>query len=419
MSNALKTLFTNCANAIRETLPDVGKMSPNSFPDRIREVAQAGGGSSDLVKYVTFMSWDGLIEYGKKPTISGDDCLNPISIGLFETPTKESTNTENFAFSGWSLTSGGSANSSTLKNITEDVIVYASFTASVRYYTVNFYDGNTLKKTIEVTYGSDASKLYVPEKDGYLFIGWTVDVSNVTSDISTVAIWEEDSDVITDSWETINANCYSNNHSRYTVGKTKTDTITYNGTTWEVEYLIIGKNHDDLADGSGKARLTWRLNSFYPSGTINYNGNSSAGNGYTTTNVCNALNGGWIYTSLSAELRSVIKEVTKYCDTGYSGKQLTTKNLKAWWFSTEELGLTISSGKYVAGQGEVYEYFTDNTSRKMCTHNTTTAKEYLTRTAMIQNSNKMFFVVSSDGSNTGDYGNSISGSGYITFGFCI
>ena len=57
MANALKTLFTDIATAIRETLVDVGKMSPNSFPDRIREVAQAGG-SSDLVKYVTFMSWD-------------------------------------------------------------------------------------------------------------------------------------------------------------------------------------------------------------------------------------------------------------------------------------------------------------------------------------------------------------------------
>lgn len=47
-NNILKTLFVDCADAIRETLPDIGKISPNAFPDNIRAVAKAGGGGSDI-----------------------------------------------------------------------------------------------------------------------------------------------------------------------------------------------------------------------------------------------------------------------------------------------------------------------------------------------------------------------------------
>lgn len=59
MANALKTLFTDIATAIRETLPDEPSMSPYNYPDKIRKVASTGGGTRTFVYkqgYVTATS---------------------------------------------------------------------------------------------------------------------------------------------------------------------------------------------------------------------------------------------------------------------------------------------------------------------------------------------------------------------------
>jgi hypothetical protein len=192
MANVLieESTLTAIGEAIRAKTGKTDLILPSDMATEIAEIT-GGGGSSDLVKYVTFM--DGATELFKMPVLAGDDCKDPVSHGDIDTPTKESTNTINYAHSGWSLTNGGSADSSALKNVTEDRIVYASFAESVRYYTVRFYDDDsiTLLKTVETTYNSDVSS-YVPIKEGYIFKGWSVDVTNVTSDISTFAIWEVD-----------------------------------------------------------------------------------------------------------------------------------------------------------------------------------------------------------------------------------
>ncbi len=185
--------------------------------------ANSGGGSSDLVKYVTFMSCDGSTELFKMPVLSGDDCKDPIVHGDIDTPTKESTNTENFTYSGWSLTSGGSADSSALKNVTEDRVVYASFTASVRYYTASFYDGDTLMKEESVAYGSQAAP---PDtfKDGYEFVAWTPSDLTITEDTSFYGEWQVDQgwliametpSVIPSPSESNNENVYTYRHMGY------------------------------------------------------------------------------------------------------------------------------------------------------------------------------------------------------------
>ena len=146
VDNALKTLFTDCANAIRETLPDVGMMSPNSFPDKIREVAQAGGGSggdtSDLVKWVTFMSYDGNEELYKMPVLNGDTCKDPIPYRKIKYPPRYEDETNQYMHRCWVNTKGTftTEDDSILKNITEDKTVYGLMTA--------------IPKSIELTYDS-------------------------------------------------------------------------------------------------------------------------------------------------------------------------------------------------------------------------------------------------------------------------
>ena len=147
-----------------------------------------------LVKYVTFMNHDGTETLYKKPVVAGDDCVDPVDRGLIEEPTKESTNELNFLYNGWSAEPNGVPDDFILSNITSDKIVYATFTDTIRWYVVNFFDSedDTTPTRREVTYGSDATNIYIPQKDGYIFTGWNPSVDNVTSGMITIATWEED-----------------------------------------------------------------------------------------------------------------------------------------------------------------------------------------------------------------------------------
>ena len=350
VDNALKTLFTNCADAIRETLPDVGKMSPNSFPDKIREVAQAGGGSggdtSDLVKWVTFRSGDGndTLLY-KMPVLSGDDCKDPITHGDIETPTKESTNTQNFTYSGWALTSGESANTSALKNVTEDRVVYASYTASVRYYTVNFYDETELLKTVQVTYGADASGLHTPYKDGYLFAEWLPSVSNVTEDIDTYAQYEIDDK---DTWEGITRNIANDTYKdKYPIGYTKELSVPLaSGSTGIVTMELVAYDHDDLADGSGKAKTTWLAKEVQ-----GYSGSACINTNYTTkqtweTCLLRSNLRTKVLPTFPEALQNAIKPVTKKSRVHQTTTTTCTDTI--WIPSMKEVGVTTNDSSWGA-----------------------------------------------------------------------
>ena len=86
-----------------------------------------GGSASADLHYVTFMSYDGLTEYGKKAVADGDDCADPIARGIFDTPTRESDAQYDYTFGGWATEANGEANVDALKAVTEDRVVYAVF----------------------------------------------------------------------------------------------------------------------------------------------------------------------------------------------------------------------------------------------------------------------------------------------------
>ena len=149
---------------------------------------KTSGGSSADVRYVTFMSYDGLIEYGKKAVAVGDDCADPIARGVFATPTRESNVQYNYTFYGWATTPNGGADANALKAVTEDKTVYANFTQTVRYYTITYCDTDgSVLKTESLAYGSVPE--YEPEKSGYAFVGWSPEVSSVTKDTNYTAKW--------------------------------------------------------------------------------------------------------------------------------------------------------------------------------------------------------------------------------------
>lgn len=303
----------------------------------IAEKGSGSSGSSEYIKYVTFIGGE---EDFCMPVITGDTCRDPVSYGYMSTPTKEETDAETYAHSGWSDTDGGSASDSALTNVTEDKTVYAAFNSSPRYYTITYYDTDGIKvlKTISLAYGSTPEE-YIPDKDGYGFGGWQPEVATVTGDASYYAQWVEVLTFANASWEKINELAESGESANYfSIGDKKTITHTSNGTTYTTEIEIVGFDVDYLADDTGKAGITIAtynaVHAMTPTtsavNTVTWKSSTQCRR-YTDT----------IYDGLPSELQAVIKEVKKtsvYIDSTYGRSSVDTTD-KIFLLGMEEVGL--------------------------------------------------------------------------------
>ena len=263
MANALGTLFSDIANAIRGKTGDTGTMKPAEFPAAITgiSVGSGGGESSDLVKYVTFMNGDTVLY--RMPVLIGDECKDPQVRGDILTPTKESTPQYSYTYYGWGASDGGSADSNILKNITEDKTVYAIYSSATRYYTITFYDadGTTVLKTTSVAYGRTPS--YTPAKEGFDFLEWTPAITTVTGEASYTAVWEERTvfaygQEITNTWDEIFYYTERGLHTvKYLPGSYKYIEFDDGG---RARFDVAATDTDDKADGTGKAPISWIIN---------------------------------------------------------------------------------------------------------------------------------------------------------------
>lgn len=94
----------------------------------------------------TLLYTDRLIGSGNNSTYGGS------------TPSKGSTAQYTYSFAGWATTPGGSADANAQLNVTGNRNLYAAYTATVRKYTVYFYNGSTLLQTVtDVPYGGSAT----------------------------------------------------------------------------------------------------------------------------------------------------------------------------------------------------------------------------------------------------------------------
>ncbi|MDE5759221.1 MAG: InlB B-repeat-containing protein [Allobaculum sp.] len=182
------------------TAPNVSAADGRSFSSWDKTITAVTGDVTYTARYqrrVRFYNGSTLlttqyVDYGKNITYSGS------------TPTKASTTTLTYSFSGWASSSSGTASSTILNNITADKDVYAIFTSSTRYYAVKFYNGSTLLQTVNVTYNSNASYTgSTPTKSStaqysYSFSGWASSstgsvsstiLNNITADKSVYAIF--------------------------------------------------------------------------------------------------------------------------------------------------------------------------------------------------------------------------------------
>ena len=99
------------------------------------------------------------------------------------TPTKAATATTVYTFTGWTPE---------VATITEDVTFDAVFAESARTYTVTFQNwDHSLLDEQQVAYGAAATAPAEPTKQGYTFIGWDREFSNILADMTVTAVFEQ------------------------------------------------------------------------------------------------------------------------------------------------------------------------------------------------------------------------------------
>ena len=133
--------------------------------------------------------------------------------------------------------------------------------------------------------------------------------------------------------------------------------IDINGTNYRID--IIGKNHDDLADGTGKAPLTFQLHDCY--GTV-FRMNP------TITNV-----GGWrdcemrtrampaLKALMPAEVQAGIRPVNKLTSAGNQSSSIVTTSDELFLPSEVEVFGSITNS--FSGEGTQYEYYQAGNSK--------------------------------------------------------
>jgi len=119
---------------------------------------------------VTFKDWDGTVL--KTQTVEeGSSATAP------DNPTRDG-----YVFTGWDID---------FSNVTSNLTVTAQY-AETQYFTVTFKDWNGTVLGIQtVEIGKSATAPSNPTREGYTFIGWDTDFSNVTRDLTVTAQYEE------------------------------------------------------------------------------------------------------------------------------------------------------------------------------------------------------------------------------------
>lgn len=211
-----------------------------------------------ITSYVYYYTYDGLTLLHTEAITDGADAT------YTGQPSRASTAQYSYTFTGWSRKANGSADSTAQKAVEADRNLYAAYSATVRKYTVYFYNGSTLLQTVtDVPYGSSAT--YTGDTpvssegsaEDYPFQGWSPSPTNIKGNTSCYAQFGSPLEIaeITDDWAAIFAAIEDGTYrQKYSVGNYKALDM---GTEGVVNMQIAAFDKDTLADGSGTAAITW------------------------------------------------------------------------------------------------------------------------------------------------------------------
>ena len=192
------------------------------------------------------------------------------------------------------------------------------------------------------------------------------------------------------------------------VGDTKDEVIA--GET--LTFAIMGKNMDDLADGSGKAGLTFGMTQLMAS-TRQMNSWDTNSGSFAGSAMYSRLSG-TIYPNLPTELKDAIKAVNKKTSSGGDFSKIRTDSMYLWLFSEIEV---FGKATYsFAGEGTQYPYFATAAERiKRLSNGAGAASYWWERSPRNQISTSFCYVTPSGEANSRRASNSYG----VCFGFCI
>lgn len=192
------------------------------------------------------------------------------------------------------------------------------------------------------------------------------------------------------------------------VGDTKD--IVVGGETLTVE--IVGFDHDDLADGSGKAGITFGLKNLMTNTRQMNSTNTNAG-GFTGSDMYDWLQS-TLLNSLPSDLRAVLKSVNKKTSAGNQSSTINTNAMKIFLFSEIEIFGSVAFSK--SGEGSQYARFATASSRIKRRSNGSGAANWWWERSPRSGSSNYFCRVTNDG----NVGNVNAGAaGGVAFGFCV
>ena len=183
--------------------------------------------------------------------------------------------------------------------------------------------------------------------------------------------------------------------------------MTINNKTYAID--IIGKNHDDYADGSGKAPLTFQMHDCYGE-TKNMNSSNTNKGGWTSC-AMRRTHLPAILALMPTEVQNGIREVNKLTSAGNKSTTINTTADKLFFLSEVEIfGSTIFSA---AGEGTQYDYYKAGNSKAKYRNGSGAA--WWERSPDASGS-AWFCVVDIDGFTDFDYANIARD---VAFGFCF
>lgn len=143
--------------------------------------------------------------------------------------------------------------------------------------------------------------------------------------------------------------------SYFEIGDTKP--FIFNGITYDAE--IVGFDHDDLSDGSGKAGITLGLKNCLNT-TYQMNGSGTTSGGYTGSAFYSNLKS-TIYNQLPTELQKVIKSVSKKTAVGGGSTTVASSAEALFLYSEVEVFGTVNFS--ASGEGSQYPKFATSDAR--------------------------------------------------------
>lgn len=209
------------------------------------------------------------------------------------------------------------------------------------------------------------------------------------------------------TWEEIAAACAAGSvPDEWAVGDSKTMNI--GGVDYVVD--IIGKNHDDYSDGSGKAPLTFQLhdclNTTYSLQSTNTNGMGWNGCDLRNTALPKVL------ADMPSEVQSAIRAVYKQTVVGGTyGTDVYTSEDKLFVLSEIEVLGNRNFSK--AGEGSRYAYYANGGSKVKKVNGA--ASDWWLRSPQLH-STSAFCQVTASGGTTANYANALLG---VSFAFCF